>query len=51
MGDLKAPGADGMPAVVYKRFWGSVGETVVKEVLQVLRGGSIQRDGMRPLSC
>jgi hypothetical protein len=41
MGDLKAPGADGMPAVVYKRFWGTVGETVVKEVLQVLRGGSI----------
>jgi hypothetical protein len=41
MGDLKAPGADGMPAIFYKKFWGTVGETVVKEVLQVLRGGSI----------
>jgi hypothetical protein len=41
MGDLKAPGADGMPAIFYKRFWGTVGDTVVKEVLQVLRGGSI----------
>jgi hypothetical protein len=41
MGDLKAPGADGMPAIFYKRFWGTVGDTVVKEVLHVLRGGSI----------
>jgi hypothetical protein len=41
MGDLKAPGADGMPAIFYKKFGGTVGETVVKEVLQVLRGGSI----------
>jgi hypothetical protein len=41
MGDLKAPGADGMPAIFYKRFWGIVGDTVVKEVLHVLRGGSI----------
>jgi hypothetical protein len=41
MGDLKAPGADGMPAIFYKKFWGTVGETVVNEVLQVLQGGSI----------
>lgn len=41
IGDLKAPGADGMPAVFYKRFWGTVGETVVEEVLNVLRGGEI----------
>ena len=41
MGDLKAPGADGMPAVFYKRFWGTVGEVVVQEVLHVLQGGSI----------
>jgi hypothetical protein len=41
MGDLKAPGADGMPAVFYKKFWALVGDQVVSEVLQVLRGGSI----------
>ena len=41
MGDLKALGADGMPAVFYKRFWGTVGEVVVQEVLRVLQGGSI----------
>jgi hypothetical protein len=43
IGDLKAPGADGMPAICYKKFWGTVGDTVVKEVLHVLRGGSIPR--------
>jgi hypothetical protein len=41
IGDLKAPGADGMPAIFYKRFWGTVGDTVVQEVLSVLQGGSI----------
>jgi hypothetical protein len=41
MGDLKAPGADGMPVVFYKKFWSLVGDQVVSEVLQVLRGGSI----------
>jgi hypothetical protein len=41
MGDLKVPGADGMPAIFYKKFWGTVGDTVVKEVLHVLRGGSM----------
>ena len=41
MGDLKAPGANGMLAVFYKRFWGTVGEVVVQEVLRVLQGGSI----------
>lgn len=41
IGDLKAPGSDGMPAVFYKKFWPTVGERVVHEVLEVLRGGSI----------
>ena len=39
MGDLKAPGADGMPAIFFKRYWSTVGEQVVSEVLHVLRGG------------
>jgi len=39
MGDLKALGADGMPALFYKRFWSTVGKDVVKEVTEVLNGG------------
>jgi hypothetical protein len=38
IGDLKAPGADGMPALFYKHFWETV---VVDEVLNVLQGGNI----------
>ena len=41
MGDLKAPGADGMPAIFYKRIWSTEREAVTREVLHVLRGGSI----------
>jgi hypothetical protein len=41
MGDLKALGADGMLAIFFKKLWGTVGDTVVKEVLHVLCGGSI----------
>lgn len=41
MGDLKAPGADGMPAIFYKKIWSTVGDDVVQEVLHVLQGGSI----------
>lgn len=41
MGDLKAPGLDGMPAVFYKRFWDLVGDVVQGEVLEVLNGGQI----------
>ncbi|KAK1650817.1 hypothetical protein QYE76_068622 [Lolium multiflorum] len=41
MGDLKAPGPDGMPAVFYKRFWDLVGSKVQEEVLGVLNGGNI----------
>jgi hypothetical protein len=39
IGDLKAPGPDGMPSVFYKQFWNLVGEKVRKEVLQFLNGG------------
>lgn len=41
MGDLKAPGADGMPAIFYNKFWSAVSDSVVQEVLNVLRGGSM----------
>jgi hypothetical protein len=39
IGDLKAPGPDGMHAIFYKRFWDVVGDKVTQEVLNVLRGG------------
>lgn len=39
IGDLKAPGPDGMPAIFYKRFWEMVGPKIQSEVLAVLNGG------------
>lgn len=39
IGDLKAPGPDGMPALFYKKCWDIVGDKVVSEVLNVLNGG------------
>jgi hypothetical protein len=45
IGDLKAPGADGMPALFYKKYWHLVGDKVVHEVLHVLQGGCIP-DGL-----
>ena len=41
IGDLKAPGPDGMPAIFYKNFWDIVGDQIVQEVLGVLNGGPI----------
>lgn len=35
---LKSPGADGIPVVLYKKFWGLVGDKVEGEVLAVLNG-------------
>uniref|UniRef100_A0A453CB70 Reverse transcriptase domain-containing protein n=1 Tax=Aegilops tauschii subsp. strangulata TaxID=200361 RepID=A0A453CB70_AEGTS len=39
IGDLKAPGPDGMPVIVFKRHWHFMGDRVVEEVLNVLNGG------------
>jgi hypothetical protein len=41
IGDLKAPGPDGMPTTFYKSYWDIVGEHVLKEVLGVLNGGPL----------
>lgn len=41
IGDLKAPGADSMPATFYTSYWDIVGELVLKEVLGVLNGGPL----------
>lgn len=41
IGDLKAPGADGMPAIFYKKYCQLVGDSVIQEVLHVLHGGSV----------
>jgi hypothetical protein len=44
IGDLKAPGPDGMHALFYKKFWDVVGEKVTEEVLNVLNGGPMPED-------
>jgi hypothetical protein len=41
IGDLKAPGLDGMPALFYKKYWEVVGKDITKEVLHFLNGGDM----------
>lgn len=41
IGDLKTPGPDGMPAVVFKKYWHFMGQNIVQEVMKVLKGGEI----------
>jgi hypothetical protein len=41
IGDLKAPGSDGLPAIFYKNFWDVVGKKLTREVMHVLNGGQI----------
>lgn len=39
IGNLKAPGEDGMSALFYKSFWSTIGDDVVREVKTFLEGG------------
>ena len=41
IGDLKAPGPDGLHAVFYKRFWHIIGEDLVDELLMVVNSRKI----------
>lgn len=43
IGNLKAPGPDGMPAVFYKKFWHMVCPKIQEEVFKVLNGGVIPK--------
>uniref|UniRef100_A0A0A8XR28 Reverse transcriptase domain-containing protein n=1 Tax=Arundo donax TaxID=35708 RepID=A0A0A8XR28_ARUDO len=41
IGDLKAPGKDGMPVLFYKRYWNIVGPDVVREVQHFIAAGDM----------
>ncbi|KAK1684730.1 hypothetical protein QYE76_045578 [Lolium multiflorum] len=41
IGDLKAPGPDGLHAAFYKRYWSLIGDDLTKEVLQAVNTGVI----------
>jgi hypothetical protein len=41
IGDLKAPGPDGLHVVFYKRYWSLLGEDLKREVLQAVNSGII----------
>lgn len=41
IGDLNAPGLDGLHAVFYKRFWDLLGDDLMKEVLEAVNNEHI----------
>jgi hypothetical protein len=41
IGDLKAPGPDGLHAIFYKRFWHLLGDDLIHEVLKVVNNCKI----------
>jgi hypothetical protein len=41
IGDLKAPGPDGLHAIFYKRFWDMLGDDLIKEVLNAVNNISV----------
>ena len=51
IGDLKAPGVDGVPALFYKQYWNIVGEDVVREVKNLLNGARCRRARMKQSLC
>ena len=44
IGDLKAPGPDGMSAMVFKKYWHLMGRNIAEEVMKVLKGGELPHD-------
>lgn len=41
IGDMKAPGPDGLPAIFFKEYWDVIGGKLPEEVLMILNGGNM----------
>jgi hypothetical protein len=41
IGDLKAPGPDGLHAIFFKRYWSLIGEDLTDEVLNAINSGRV----------